>query len=307
MEPARTKWKLVVFLTLLSTQLIAFYCKSCFGQIRTYEEICTDDEKYSESVEWIAKLFESQNPAFNEHAEHIDHCSELSERVHGKWGKFYYKNSRADNNDLKTVLSGLADSISKDFENAPQWWLSTIRSIEISPTQRILFKIDKTDSSDQIQEQSVKIIQDKIVFPNYNEGPIQPIPVSYLTFGNPNSSVAILEAWERGIKMDNLYACVFDPKTSSKLTLWCISRTGRLQWMQSVDFVSARSASAELASESFQGNVSVEFKIRPIGGSEIHIFGAWSDSLFVASFEAVSGKPRFVFNSGSFPVRKVER
>jgi hypothetical protein len=84
------------------------------------------------------------------------------------------------------------------------------------------------------------------------------------------------------------------------------TRTGRLKWMQAIDLVSARLAPVEVPSALCQGNVSLEFKMSRTG-SEIVVFGAWSDSLFVASFEAVCGTPSFVFNSGSFPVRKDEK
>jgi hypothetical protein len=270
----------------------------CRGQMERYDAY---EAKYLRSIDWTED-FLSDNASRKDFAVSMRMANSFPERVHAHWGVFYYDKIQVYGSDNNQDRSVLADFFSREFENAPDWWIASIRTVVLMKSGLLRFKPIKqqADESALIRLGDLKLVDGNIVSP---EKGADTIPLSYLSFGIQEPLFATI-CFPR-LDIDNVYVCVHDSNVSSKIRLWCITNKGRLRWMQIIDFPEARLMTSEIGSK--WSKVAIEVLNKKIGDPEIHVYGVWEDSLFVCKFDAITGNPLFVFNSSSFPVRPASK
>ncbi|MFO0943605.1 MAG: hypothetical protein U0930_22950, partial [Pirellulales bacterium] len=206
------------------------------------------------------------------------------------------------------LLHSISDDICSKYRETPNWWRDSLLSCSISNRNLAHFEFEETGNGDENKLEHSPYIE-------INIGDVKKIlvPTSEVSLGRNSMQYRSHVQYNLSKGVDQIYICGSESLKRQELWLWAFSPTGRLQWMQSIDFSVSNSIVTELGPK--VGNKCrvelIDMRVwdkdaKGVIQSNIAVFAAWENSLLMAIVSSKSGEAEFLFNTIKFWPRRNE-
>ncbi len=198
------------------------------------------------------------------------------------------------------MLKALVEDLKIEFPEAPSWWLESLQSCTIDESGCARFDFPKK-ALQTYGENGSKVIEAKA------EGLARRVSIQISDFAQGRST-GRYEAFVRkrpAPGIEQVFVCTFDESESQRFNLWSFSNSGRIQWMQSIDFYK----SSEIVTREcgVPKDCRIEIVAHDVLDSDgvsvtemdVAIFAAWSNCVLLTRFSGEDGRAQFVFQYGT--------